>query len=113
MAANPQYQVLYPEAVRQVVRELLQRATERGIQPRVAAAIGTIDGRLRSDPLVYGDVHNHLQRWTRLVRVQSPLFVRYAVSTFQHEGRFLVVVSAIEPLTGHGLEPARGEQPGP
>ncbi len=104
MTANPQYHVLYPETVRQIVREMLQQATDADLRSRVAAALRTIDDRLRSNPLEYGDIHNHLQRWTKYVRIQSPLFVRYAVSTFLHEGKFLVFVSAVEPLTGHGLE---------
>jgi hypothetical protein len=76
MTANPRYQVLYPEAVRQAVRDLLRKATDLGIRPQVADALRTIDERLRSSPLDYGDVCNHLQRWTKYVRVQSPLFVR-------------------------------------
>jgi hypothetical protein len=103
MAAAPQYRVLYPETVRQAVRELL-KATDRGIRSQVADALRTIDERLHSAPLEYGDVHNRLERWTKYVRVQSPLFVRYAVSAFLHEGNFLVFVSTIEPLSGHGLE---------
>jgi hypothetical protein len=100
---SPPYQVLYPEAVRQAVRELLRKATELGIRSQVADALRAIDERLHSSPLDYGDPYNNLQRWTKYVRVQTPLVVRYAVSTFLHEGRYLVHVSAIEALSGHDL----------
>jgi hypothetical protein len=100
---NPAYKVLYPEVVRAAVRDLLRRAVALDTQPQVAAALRTIDQHLRTDPSAYGDVYTHLQRWTKYVRVQPPLFLHYAVSRFLHEEKYLVYVSTIAPLSGHGL----------
>ena len=100
---NPQYQVVYPESVRKTVRDLLQRATELGIRDQIVAALRTIDDRLKSSPLDYGDVNNELERLTTYVRVQAPLFLRYAVSSFLHEDKHLVFISTIGALSGRGL----------
>jgi hypothetical protein len=102
-ARNQQFRVLYPEVVRQALPTLLEQARGLGIEAEVAVSVKVIDERLRADPRAYGDVYNHLQRWTKYVRVQAPLFVRYAVSNFLHGDSYLVYVSAIEPLSGHGL----------
>ena len=100
---NPAYKVLYPEAVRETVRALLHRAAGLGIQHEVAAALRTIDQQLRTDPTGYGDVYTHLLRWTKYHRAQRPLFLHYAVSRFRHDDQYLVYVSVIAPLSGHGL----------
>jgi hypothetical protein len=100
---NPRYKVLYAEAVREAVRALLRRAAALGIQPEVAAALRTIDQQLRTDPSHFGDVYTHLQGWTKYLRVQQPLFLHYAVSHFLQDDQYLVYVSTISPLSGHGL----------
>ena len=97
---STQYQVIYPESVRETVRALLQRASEPGVRAKFVTALQTIDERLHSSPREYGDATNELERWTKYVRVQSPLFVHYAVSTFLHEGKHLVLISTIGVLSG-------------
>jgi hypothetical protein len=84
------YQVIYPPVVLQEVKRLRSSLTEAAEVQRFAAALRTINSRLRKDPLVFGEPRNHLDNLRLAIRVASvrPLYVSYAV----HDERPLVFV---------------------
>src|SRR5262249_52986841 len=94
----PLYRVVYPATVRAQTSRLLRRARAAGIESVVAAAVRTINDRLRTDPLTFGEARYHLAAMRLAVRVAicRPLVVHYAV----HEEKPLVFVQRILKLAG-------------
>src|SRR4051794_41951871 len=79
--AAPPYRVVYPEVVRAALRALGEQARRAGVALDYARALRLIDGRLRADPLGWGDPNYRLRHLGLLVcRGLHPLlYVRYAV----------------------------------
>jgi hypothetical protein len=80
---NSPYRVVYSEAVRVALKELRAKAVRKKLGPAFLSALKTIDARLRSDPLAFGDPWFHLPagKLRVMIRVFPPLVVAYAVHT--------------------------------
>lgn len=73
------------------MKDLLERAREKGNLDKVLGSVKEINSRLRRDPLVFGEPLFHLKHQKGQVRtaIVSPLSVSYAV----HEDRQTVIVA--------------------
>jgi hypothetical protein len=98
---NPPYQVVYSEVVRNSLKELHARAAQNGREQDVLSALQTIDRRLHSDPLVFGEPKYHYRalRLELRVGIEPPLVVHYTV----HEELPLVFVKAFKALPRQGF----------
>jgi hypothetical protein len=83
---SPSYRLIYPEAVRQLIRDLGRRAKQLGWAAEFVAALRGIERRLQSDPLEFGEPLRHLLHVDLLERHggQQRVFVRYAVDCTRH-----------------------------
>lgn len=95
------YKVVYPETIREAIRQWTERAPALGITHALLTALKTIHAHLKGDPLEWGDPCYHLHQLGLLVhqQVQDRLFVMYAVD----EPRHIVYVMQIRPLSSHPL----------
>jgi hypothetical protein len=93
---NSSYRVVYPESVRAALKDLRIKAIRKGIGREFLLALRTIDERLRSDPLGFGDPWYRLpaSKLRVMTRVVSPLVVGYAV----HGEKSLVFVRGFQPF---------------
>ena len=89
------YQVTYSVVVRAALKKLVEHAKEVGILTEVFAAIKEINGRLHTDPIVFGEPLRELKSVKGQIRIAivSPLAVEFAV----HELDRKVLVA--KPLT--------------
>jgi hypothetical protein len=96
------YRVVYSELVQNALKELLERARQKGILTEVLAAVKEIDGRLHNDPTVFGEPHKNLKHKKGQVRVAfvRPLAVEYAVHEKQ---RVVFITQPLQPLPETGL----------
>jgi hypothetical protein len=96
------YRVVYSGLVQDALKDLLRRAQEKGILTEVLAAVKVIDGRLHTDPAVFGEPHKTLKHKNAQVRVAfvRPLAVEYAV--YQKE-RKVFITRPLQPLPETGL----------
>jgi hypothetical protein len=95
------YRVEYSGRVRDGLKELIIRATERGLGPTLLAALTTLDRRLRIYPQ-FGQPLRDLssepgQEWLAVV---SPLVIRYLLF---EDRRLVSVITPIRPLYRSGL----------
>jgi hypothetical protein len=92
-AERPPYRVVYPQTVQRALRQLCERADEKGRGEEVIAAVRAMDQQLRADPHRFGDPRYELRaaRLTVMSRLAPPLNVVYAV----HNDRPVVFVKAI------------------
>jgi hypothetical protein len=96
------YRVIYSGLVQTALKDLLERAKQKGILTEVAAAVREIDGRLHTDPHVFGEPYKNVKHKKGQVRVAfvRPVAVEYAVYEKEH----LVFVSKpLRPLPEAGL----------
>jgi len=96
------YRVVFSEATRQQLLELLRRAVARGRGEQVLSAAKVVVARLQSDPLEFGEPRRELRalRLQERVAVVRPLGVIYAVD----ENRRLVYITAFRGLAGAEVE---------
>jgi hypothetical protein len=95
------YRVVYPEGIRQQVRNMRASLPNAEARRRFDEAVRAIHRRLQNDPLEFGEPIKHLDVAQLNVRLGgvAPLVVRFAV----HEARPLVFVTAIVLLSGPGV----------
>jgi hypothetical protein len=95
------YRVIYSELTRKTLQELGEKAKQLGIGQEFLSAVKTIDSRLHSDPLDFGEFLYSLKDTDLEVRIGNHhfLFVRYGVD----KKRALVYVAACIVLSGHGF----------
>lgn len=91
---EPVFEVGYPGNVLEEFRELCREAKERGLTQQVAAAISTIQSKLRTEPRTFGDPCYPLNASQQdvFMRGLPPLIVYYAV----HRSLNIVVVKSIK-----------------
>jgi len=99
---NPPYKITFLGNHGSWLRACGERAAERGVLNDYTAAVKSIERRLATDPLEWGDPQNRLRHLQLLLYhgIQSPLHVYYAVD----EARRIVYVQEIKPLPGRGLD---------
>jgi hypothetical protein len=92
------YRVTYPESVRAALRILGRKALEVGRADELADALREIDGRLRTEPVGFGEPSYRLRHLGLLKCLGSrpPLYVYYAVD----EVRRIVYVMEFRPAPG-------------
>jgi hypothetical protein len=75
------FKVAYSDAVRNALKELLKRAQEQGRIADVMAALKEINGRLHTDPTVFGEPFLNLKHLQGQMRhaVVGPLAVEFGV----------------------------------
>jgi hypothetical protein len=98
------FNVAYSDAVRNALKELLKRAQQEGRVAVVMAALKEINGRLHSDPTVFGEpIFNlkHVQGQMRLA-VVGPLVVEFGV---QPKSRHVFVVRPLVLSSTPGPNP--------
>jgi hypothetical protein len=95
------YRVVYPEGVRQQVRNMRASLPSVEARRRFDHTVRTIHQRLRNDPLVFGEPVRHLDAAQLNLRLGgvAPLVVRFAV----HDTRPLVFVVEVFLLSGPGV----------
>ncbi len=100
---NParRYQLSFPGTIREVLRELLQRASDLGIRDRIADALAEIELRLGTDPVAWGDPLRRY-RGARVVayhRIHDDVLAVFSV----HDDRPEVWLLNVVPVLGHPL----------
>jgi len=98
------YKIIFLGDQGSVLRALGERAAERGVFDAYAVAVKSIQHRLTTDPLVWGDPQNHLPHLQLLLchGTRVPLHVYFAVD----EQRRIVYVRDIKPFPSCGLDDA-------
>jgi hypothetical protein len=100
MGSRP-YRLVYPEAVRERIRDLGKRAKQLGLAPQFAAALRAIEGRLQSDPVEFGEPLRDFPETGLQERMGGlqHVYVRYGVDTSK---RLVYVVHCTATWPGSG-----------
>ncbi len=100
--SGSRYRVVYSERHRQAIHAGGIKAAQLGLGSAYLAAIKSIDHRLKTDPLGWGDPQNRLRhlRLTVYHGMRTPLHAYYAVD----EKRRIVYVQEISPLPDQGMD---------
>jgi hypothetical protein len=77
------YRVVYPEYVREELKQFVERAAQKGRGQEALAILKAIDDALRSDPANFGDPWFYLPHGTQKVmnRIYPPWRVVYGIHT--------------------------------
>ena len=96
-----EYAVIIAEALRERVLDIQRRAADAGVGDRFLAALRTATGRLRTNPLDFGEVLYHLPElhWPVHLAIAAPLALLFTV----HEAERQVWVVNAHALSGHGV----------
>ena len=78
---GPYFRVIYAGTARSALQRLAEKAKQLQLGPQFVLAVKTIDRRLRSDPLMFGEPLYNLKSANLQVRIcnEKFLFVRFAV----------------------------------
>lgn len=88
MLNGPSYQVLWSHGARQTLRTFADSAPSPEMRQEVARTVRSIDQRLRTDPLLVGEVYRVRGPIREHLAVQDLLAVDFAVDT----ARMLVAI---------------------
>lgn len=91
-----EYTVVYSEQVRQQLKDLAERARQRGRGQDFLTAVKAIDANLRHNPVDFGDPHYDLPgaKLTVYARIFPPLLATYSV----HQHKSVVFVRSFQPF---------------
>ena len=97
----PRYRIIYSEYVRQELRKLGARATERGLRQQVLDSLKQIESRLSIYPQFGEPLRDlHTEGETLWVGTIPPLVVQYVIDEAR---RMVFIVHPLVPLAGSGL----------
>jgi hypothetical protein len=93
---KPSFKVAYSEAVKNALKDLVERAAREGYGKQILAALKTIDEQLRSNARKFGDPLYNLPKakLQMMHRLLAPLVVYYAV----HLEKPVVIVRRFKPF---------------
>jgi hypothetical protein len=101
MTPSGPYSVHYSGRIRERVRDLLGRAIQEGVGPRVSRSLQYIEGRLLLHPTVWGEriFRYHVLGLDVYQRVYDGIYVVFSVSEEQRR----VWLTRLYPIPGHVL----------